>query len=183
LPGDVIPVPIEEPRQLHFFGTAGARHAGGDLVARQFLAGLLAEGGSEWAELYDPDRKPARRTIGTLVGLNAAAARDMVRDRLRRRPRSAGDLGAGEAAVLGGTGGPVAAYRDEHGVLHAVSATCTHMGCIVHWNDAERSWDCPCHGSRFDPQGQVLQAPATAPLADRRWALNEDDHGQRAQAS
>jgi glycine/D-amino acid oxidase-like deaminating enzyme/nitrite reductase/ring-hydroxylating ferredoxin subunit len=144
-------------------------------IAGRVLAGLLTERGSDWAELYDPDRKPARRTIGALVGINAAAVRDMARDRLRRRPRSADDLGPGEAAVLGGTGGPVAAYRDEDGVLHAVSATCTHMGCVVHWNDAERSWDCPCHGSRFDPQGQVLQAPATAPLADRRWALDEND--------
>ncbi len=58
----------------------------------------------------------------------------------------------------------VAAYRDEGGALHTVSAVCTHLGCVVGWNNAERSWDCPCHGSRFDPDGGVLQGPAGKPL-------------------
>ena len=58
----------------------------------------------------------------------------------------------------------VAALRDADGVLHAVSATCTHLGCTVRWNGAERSWDCPCHGSRFDIDGSVLTGPAVEPL-------------------
>ena len=57
-----------------------------------------------------------------------------------------------------------AVYRDPDGQLHAVSATCTHLGCIVAFNDAEKAWECPCHGSRFDVDGQVLQGPATWPL-------------------
>jgi Rieske Fe-S protein len=58
----------------------------------------------------------------------------------------------------------VAAYRDEENVLHAVSAACTHMGCTLHWNTAEKSWDCPCHGSRFDVDGKVLHGPAIVDL-------------------
>ncbi len=58
-------------------------------------------------------------------------------------------------------GETVAGYRDEHGTLFAVSPTCSHMGCQVNWNRAERSWDCPCHGSRFAPDGTVLEGPAT----------------------
>ena len=57
-------------------------------------------------------------------------------------------------------GEKVAAYRDEHGTLFGVSPTCSHMGCQVNWNRAERSWDCPCHGSRFAPDGTVLEGPA-----------------------
>jgi Rieske Fe-S protein len=59
----------------------------------------------------------------------------------------------------------VAAFRDQSGVLHTVSATCTHLGCLVSFNNAEQSWDCPCHGSRFDVDGRVLHGPAIKDLA------------------
>jgi Rieske Fe-S protein len=59
----------------------------------------------------------------------------------------------------------VAVYRDESGKLHQRSAVCGHLGCIVHWNAAEKSWDCPCHGSRFDKHGKVINGPANADLA------------------
>lgn len=74
------------------------------------------------------------------------------------------DLVAGEGGIVSSDGAKVAGYRDDEGRLHAVSATCTHLGCEVAWNAAERSWDCPCHGSRFDPDGRVLNGPATKPL-------------------
>ena len=61
-------------------------------------------------------------------------------------------------------GRPVAAYLDEQGVLHASSPRCTHMGCTVDWNEAERTWDCPCHGSRYDLDGHVIHGPATKDL-------------------
>jgi 3-phenylpropionate/trans-cinnamate dioxygenase ferredoxin reductase subunit len=85
-----------------------------------------------------------------------------------RRP--ADSLGAGEAEVLQVSGEKVAAYRDDDGELHAVSAVCTHLGCIVEWNDGERRWDCPCHGSRFDPDGRVLKGPAKKDLASKTLA-------------
>jgi Rieske Fe-S protein len=58
----------------------------------------------------------------------------------------------------------VAAYRDEEGIVHTVSAVCTHLGCLVNWNNAEKSWDCPCHGARFDCRGKILQGPAVTDL-------------------
>jgi Rieske Fe-S protein len=61
-------------------------------------------------------------------------------------------------------GGDVAAYRDRAGVLHTVSAVCTHLRCNVRWNAGETSWDCPCHGSRFGIDGEVLEGPAVRPL-------------------
>jgi len=72
----------------------------------------------------------------------------------------------GEGKILALDGQQVAAYRDEKGATILRSAICTHMGCIVSWNDAERTWDCPCHGSRFKPNGQVLAGPAESPLAE-----------------
>jgi Rieske Fe-S protein len=60
----------------------------------------------------------------------------------------------------------VAVYRDGRGTAHERSAVCPHLGCIVHWNGAEKTWDCPCHGSRFEPKGEVIAGPANTPLAN-----------------
>jgi Rieske Fe-S protein len=80
---------------------------------------------------------------------------------------SSDDVPPGEARVVRSGAGKVGVFRDEEGGLHAVSLRCTHLGCLTRWNDAERSWDCPCHGSRFDPDGKVLAGPAAKPLERR----------------
>jgi Rieske Fe-S protein len=72
----------------------------------------------------------------------------------------------GSGKVIEQNGQKVAASRDDQGHLTVRSATCTHMGCIVAWNDAERTWDCPCHGSRFKTNGDVISGPAEAPLSE-----------------
>ena len=91
-------------------------------------------------------------------------------DRLTKRAAdSTDDLAPGEGKVASRHGHQVALAKDDDGVVHAVSARCTHLGCIVSWNDAERSWDCPCHGSRFAVDGSVLEGPAVHDL-DRREA-------------
>ena len=74
--------------------------------------------------------------------------------------RTLADIAPDTGAVLNVDGKSVAVYRDQEGNVHAISPRCTHMGCTVDWNDAEKTWDCPCHGSRFAPDGSVLQGPA-----------------------
>ena len=74
----------------------------------------------------------------------------------------------------------IAVYRDEEGALHEKSAVCTHLKCIVEWNGAEKSWDCPCHGSRFDPHGEVINGPAIAALQDVEVGEAHEAHAKRA---
>lgn len=76
-------------------------------------------------------------------------------------------LERGEGTVVRAAGKPCAVHRDDRGELHAVSAVCTHLGCLVAFNNAERTWECPCHGSRFGVDGEVLQGPALEPLEPR----------------
>ncbi len=87
-------------------------------------------------------------------------------DRLSRaRTSEPENLGKGEGALVQASSGKVAVYRDEEGKLHAMSPVCTHLRCIVDWNAAEKTWDCPCHGSRYDPYGHVTSGPARKNLA------------------
>ena len=74
------------------------------------------------------------------------------------------DIPAGSGAIVRKGLKKIAVYRNPDGVLHRHSAVCTHLGCIVAWNSVEKSWDCPCHGSRFDPYGNVLNGPAVDEL-------------------
>ena len=129
-------------------------------IAGMLIADLIEGRDSPWRDLYAPDRRTLR------------AADEFLRENLNFVPYY-GDLlrggdvddsahiGAGEAAILREGRHKIAAWRDDEGVLHLHSAICPHLGCVVHWNDVECSWDCPCHGSRFDPRdGSRLNGPA-----------------------
>ena len=137
------------------------------------LAGMLLSDAilgreNPWAELYDSHRIKPLAGAKEFVKENLKVAGHLVGDRIAKQGKDSADkLLPGEAAVLGTGAGAVAAFRDDDGGLHAVSATCTHMGCLVQWNNGERSWDCPCHGSRFSCDGEVLHGPAVNPLEQR----------------
>jgi 3-phenylpropionate/trans-cinnamate dioxygenase ferredoxin reductase component len=93
-------------------------------------------------------------------------------DRLAMRKAGAlASLGPGQGGIVEAEGERVAAYRDEDGRVHAVSPICTHLRCVVAWNGSERTWDCPCHGSRFDVEGNVLRGPAKKNLKPKLMSL------------
>ena len=118
----------------------------------------------QWARLYDPSRVRLRATP-EFVKENVNVA-EQYKDWFTGG--GAGDVAAikpGEGAIIGRGRGKIAVYRDERGDIHPLSAVCTHLYCIVHWNDTERTWDCPCHGSRFDPYGKVVNGPAIVGLS------------------
>ena len=116
-----------------------------------------------WAHLYDPARKPLR-AAGAYARENANVAwqyTDWIRS---GEVDSAKDIAPGAGAVYRRGFHKIAAYRDADGTLHEMSAACTHLGCPVKWNPADNTWDCKCHGSRFDAYGEVVSGPALAPL-------------------
>ena len=131
-------------------------------AAARLLSDLVLGRETPWRGVYRPNRlEVSPSSTRALLSHGAATAKHFVGDRLDRHPREdVGDLGRGDADVFDAGGDPVGVYRDESGDVHAVSAVCSHMGCIVSWNDAHRSWDCPCHGSRFDHDGGVIDTPA-----------------------
>jgi glycine/D-amino acid oxidase-like deaminating enzyme/nitrite reductase/ring-hydroxylating ferredoxin subunit len=135
-------------------------------VAAVLLDDLLSGRDNPWAETFDSTRLAPGASIRSLISENLEVGKRLVGDRVRSlHPPPAEELAVGAGMICRLDGDTVAAYRDPDGVLHAVAADCTHLGCRLAFNTAERSWDCPCHGSRFDIEGQVLQGPATADLA------------------
>ena len=124
-----------------------------------------------WAALFDATRVELTRAAKGLVAENADVARRFVGDRLAllKAPPLA-ELARGEGQVVEVAGERVAAYRDEAGVVHAVSPICGHLGCVVAWNSAETTWDCPCHGSRYDYHGRAIQGPTVKDLEPKPLA-------------
>lgn len=135
-------------------------------IAGQIISDLVAGRENPYAGLYDPARKNAR-AVATYLSENANVVGRLIRDwTLGREVRSRLDVPSGAGAIVRDGMTPVAVYRDEQGRLHERSAVCTHLGCVVHWNPGEKSWDCPCHGSRFGIDGTVLNGPAKSALAE-----------------
>jgi Rieske Fe-S protein len=88
---------------------------------------------------------------------------------IKTKPRHSDDIGLkdikpNEGKIIEFEGEKFGAYRDENNIIHFVDAECTHLGCMIKWNNDEKSWDCPCHGSRFTYEGEVLNGPANKPL-------------------
>ncbi|MFC6885538.1 MULTISPECIES: FAD-dependent oxidoreductase [Actinomadura] len=144
------------------YARSGMSHA---IMSSRLIAGLVAGRSPEWAELYDPRRVHPAREARPLLGAAASVARHLVAD--RAVTGSAADIPPGGGGVVRMGGEPCAVYRGEDGVARAVSAVCPHMRCVVAFNDVDRTWECPCHGSRFALDGTVLDGPARRPLEKR----------------
>jgi glycine/D-amino acid oxidase-like deaminating enzyme/nitrite reductase/ring-hydroxylating ferredoxin subunit len=166
---------IESPDGLPYIGStaehqfAGTAFSGNGLTFGT-LTGMMATDAllgrmNPWSELFEPSRKRIRGALWDYLTENKDYPYYLVRDRFAGAAgKSLRVVRRGEGRLLEIGGTMVAAYRDEDGSVSLRSALCTHMGCHVAWNDAERTWDCPCHGSRFKPNGEVIAGPAESPL-------------------
>ena len=136
----------------------------GGVAAGRLLAEAIVGEPSEF-DLFDPLRFTPTASLESALTENADAAGQFATDWLRTLLSPDLDsIGRGEGRVIRDGAKPIAAARDDEGDLHTVSAVCTHTYCVVDWNDAECTWDCPCHGSRFAPDGTLLEGPATEDL-------------------
>jgi glycine/D-amino acid oxidase-like deaminating enzyme/nitrite reductase/ring-hydroxylating ferredoxin subunit len=132
-------------------------------IAGMVLCDLILGRQNPWAKLYSPARVPIK------------AAAELAREDLNMAAqygdwltggdvKSAEEIASDSGAVLRRGLEKIAAFRDASGELHECSAVCPHLGCIVQWNPGEKTWDCPCHGSRFDARGHVINGPANRDL-------------------
>jgi glycine/D-amino acid oxidase-like deaminating enzyme/nitrite reductase/ring-hydroxylating ferredoxin subunit len=134
-------------------------------LASMIISDKILGNENRWAKTYDASRITPLASAKEFIKENVNVAFEFIKDRFTKY--DADEFAAikeGQGKVMEVDGKKCGVYRDETGRLHVVSAVCTHMGCINHWNEVEQSWDCPCHGSRFSIDGEVLEGPAYTAL-------------------
>ncbi|MBM7585150.1 glycine/D-amino acid oxidase-like deaminating enzyme/nitrite reductase/ring-hydroxylating ferredoxin subunit [Bacillus pakistanensis] len=133
-------------------------------VAATLLTDLIIKKSSPYEEVFQPSRFVADPSIKHFIKENADVARHLVKGKLEIPMKTPDDLRVDEGDVVNINGIRGGGYRDEDGKLHLVDTTCTHLGCECEWNHGDRTWDCPCHGSRYSINGDVIEGPAEKPL-------------------
>lgn len=133
------------------------------MVSAMILSELLTDNVSPWQDVYDPSRQTIMASAKNFVVENLNVAEKLIEGKVSPIPEDV-EIKPGEGKIIKVDGQRAGAYRDEKGKLHVVNTTCTHMGCELYWNSAEKSWDCPCHGSRFSYEGDIIEGPAVKPL-------------------
>ena len=129
-------------------------------VAALIVSDMIMEKENPYTKLYTPSRFDPNPDIKNFTLINTDVAKELISGKLDiilKRPEDL-DLDEGDIVLIKGS--KAGAYRDEHGELHIINNTCTHLGCELQWNSGERTWDCPCHGSRFSIDGEVIEGPA-----------------------
>jgi len=143
-------------------------------VAAMLLTDMIEGRENPWAEVFDPSRFKPVTSARDFISENMNVAKEFMADRISTPELDDMEkLPTGGGEVVEWQGERVAVYKDDDGKIFSCSAVCTHMGCIVHWNGAEKSWDCPCHGSRFNYDGKVIQGPANKDLEKKSLRTDE----------
>lgn len=156
--------PMDSPN-VHVISGSGGNGTTVAAIAAMIIPDLIEREAHPWAALYSPDRVTLS-AAGTFARENLATGVRAIGDWLSSaEAASVEDVAPGQGALVRDGLKKLAVHRDDDGTLHVRSAVCPHLGCIVRWNGAERSWDCPCHGSRFTPDGEPLCGPASSALA------------------
>ena len=155
--------PLDQPNVYVATGDSGMGMTHG-MIAGILLTDLIQGRENPWESLYDPRRKTTA-SLTEFVKENVNVATEYADWVMPGEVKSVDEISPGSGAVIREGLKKIAVYRDESGTLHRRSAMCTHLGCVVGWNDVEATWDCPCHGSRFDKFGEPVLGPANTPLS------------------
>lgn len=154
--------PMDEPNVFIATGDSGNGMTHGT-IAGILITDLIMERENEWADLYEPSRKTLR-ALPEFARENLNVAMEYAELVTPGEVDSVAEIKPGRGAVIRRGLTKVAVYKDEAGAVHERSAICRHLGCVVDWNTLESTWDCPCHGSRYDAYGHVIQGPANSDL-------------------
>jgi glycine/D-amino acid oxidase-like deaminating enzyme/nitrite reductase/ring-hydroxylating ferredoxin subunit len=150
-------------------------------VAALLFKDIILKRKNQYRDLYSPSRFYAHPSLKNFFLTNVDVAKHLIKGKLDIPQKNVDDIPNGEGAVISINGHRKGAYKDEDGKVYIVDTTCTHVGCEVAWNCGEKSWDCPCHGSRFSYTGEVLEGPAEKPLQQYDFTLldnfTSDDSG------
>lgn len=133
-------------------------------ASAMIIRDLIVKGENPWVDVYNPSRFTPVTSAKEFVKENSDVAKNFFKDKLEALPNDV-DIEPGEGKIINVEGKRMGAYKDENGKVHVVDTTCTHLGCELHWNNAEKTWDCPCHGSRFTYEGDIVEGPALNPLS------------------
>ncbi len=166
---DAVPyIGVYAPGKPDWYVATGFQKWGmtGSMVSSMVLAGLICTGGSPWARVFDPARLPAAAVTG-IAGESGQAVKGLSRRLFQVPAATAQGIPPGHGGVVLLDGEKVGVYKDTDGTLYPVDIRCPHLGCQLEWNPDELSWDCPCHGSRFDRYGRLLSGPAQEDITPR----------------
>jgi glycine/D-amino acid oxidase-like deaminating enzyme/nitrite reductase/ring-hydroxylating ferredoxin subunit len=156
--------PLDEPNVFIATGDSGNGMTHGT-IAGILITDLIMERENEWADLYEPSRKTLR-ALPQFARENLNVAMEYTALVTPGEVDSVAEIEPGRGAVIRRGLTKVAVYKDESGAVHERSAICRHLGCVVGWNTLESTWDCPCHGSRYNAYGHVIQGPANSNLPE-----------------
>ncbi|MBS4176746.1 FAD-dependent oxidoreductase [Lederbergia citrea] len=134
------------------------------ILASLLITDLIIGKDNRYTDLFSPSRFVTDPSIKKVVKENINVAANLISGKFDRPDKELKDIKEGEGAVVTIKGGRAGAFKTEAGQLFVVDTTCTHMGCEINWNSGDRTWDCPCHGSRFSYEGEVIEGPAQRPL-------------------
>ncbi|WP_234121966.1 FAD-dependent oxidoreductase [Clostridium hydrogenum] len=143
-------------------------------AAARILVDRILSIDNPWRDVFNPSRKFTKEAYSKLFTENFDVAKELVMGKLMSGEAEI-NIEKGEGKIVKLEGKKYGAYRDDEGELHIVNTTCTHVGCQLKWNNAEKSWDCPCHGSRFTYDGEILEGPATHRLNHYKARKNKID--------
>jgi len=165
-PLDRVPYIGKLPLTKHFYITTGYGEWGmtTSIVSARLLCDLIKNKKNEWEKLYSPARINSKASLGGILEMGKQVFKGYSSYLTRTDNSDLKTMKPGEGRIINKDGDKIAVYKDTKNTLCALSAVCTHLHCIVEFNSAEHTWDCPCHGSRFATSGEVIHGPAVEAL-------------------
>jgi len=172
-PLDRVPYIGKLPLTKHFYITTGYGEWGmtTSIVSAQLLTDLILNKKNEWEKLYSPARLNIKASLGNTLEMWKQLVKGFSSYLTRNDSSALETMNSGEGRIINKNGEKIAVYKDKQNTLCALSAVCTHLHCIVEFNTAEQTWDCPCHGSRFATSGKVIRGPATKALEKKELSV------------